>query len=216
MNNKDLFDLIWFDLKKEAFQFMLKFDVVLCPQRPYGLSGTATSTFTQLPNSVSFILLYVHSDRTDCQGRPPRLSHSSWALKGSARSSLKGRERAVVSQTDIGTVSKATLEYFQETGWNAYGLSRALGHNSERERTELLSCAHRKAPLTDTEGFGLQTERLWIGTPVLFTLKVVFFLCVAETKNRGPMWSNSSHGSLIKTPTTNTALAKTIIWYRFN
>ena len=91
----------------------------------------------------------------------------------------------MVSQTDIGTVSKATLEYFQETGWNAYGLSRALGHNSERERTELLSCAHRKAPLTDTEGFGLQTERLWIGTPVLFTLKVVFFcVCGRDKESR--------------------------------
>ena len=41
------------------------------------------------------------------------------------RSSLRGWERAVVSQTNIGTVSKATLGKLLETGWSSYGLSRA-------------------------------------------------------------------------------------------
>ena len=47
--------------------------------------------------------------------------------RGSARrSSLKGRERAVFSQTNIGTVSKAILgKRLRETGWSAYGLFRA-------------------------------------------------------------------------------------------
>ena len=37
--------------------------------------------------------------------------------RGSARrSSLKGRERAIVSQTNIGTVSKATLRKFPKDG----------------------------------------------------------------------------------------------------
>ena len=44
--------------------------------------------------------------------------------RGSARrSSLKGRERAIVSQTNIGTVLKATLGNFWEIKWSAYGLS---------------------------------------------------------------------------------------------
>ena len=40
--------------------------------------------------------------------------------RGSARrSSLKGRERAIVSQTNIGTVRKTTLGNVWETGWRA-------------------------------------------------------------------------------------------------
>ena len=47
--------------------------------------------------------------------------------RGSAgRSSLKGRERAIVSQTNIGTVSKATLgKLLRRGGAHNHGLSRA-------------------------------------------------------------------------------------------
>ena len=51
--------------------------------------------------------------------------------RGSARrSSLKGRERAVIDQTNIGTVSKATLgKLLRETGWRVYGLFHHLKLN---------------------------------------------------------------------------------------
>ena len=43
---------------------------------------------------------------------------------------------------------------------------------------------HRKAPLPDTEGFGLQTEKLWFGTPVLLTLKVMGGFCGRDKESR--------------------------------
>ena len=47
--------------------------------------------------------------------------------RGSARrSSLKGRERAIVNQTNIGTVFKGNIRETSETGWSVYGLFRAL------------------------------------------------------------------------------------------
>ena len=47
--------------------------------------------------------------------------------RGSAgRSFMKGRERAIVNQTNLRTVSKATLgKLLRETGWSAYGLFRS-------------------------------------------------------------------------------------------
>ena len=41
--------------------------------------------------------------------------------------SLRGRGRAIVNQTNAGTVSKATLgETPERTGWSVYGPSRAI------------------------------------------------------------------------------------------
>ena len=52
--------------------------------------------------------------------------------RGSARrSSLTGREGAIVNQTNIGTVSKATLGKLLRDGWNAYGLFRAHTYHLE-------------------------------------------------------------------------------------
>ena len=46
--------------------------------------------------------------------------------RGSARgSSLKERQRAIVCQTNVGTVSKATLGKLLRDGGSAYGLFRA-------------------------------------------------------------------------------------------
>ena len=46
--------------------------------------------------------------------------------------SLKGRESVIVSQTNIGTVSKAAhWGNFRETGWSAYGLFRAHKYHLE-------------------------------------------------------------------------------------
>ena len=47
------------------------------------------------------------------------------------RSSLNGQDRAIISQTNIETVSKATLGHFWETRWSAYGLFRAHGYRAE-------------------------------------------------------------------------------------
>ena len=59
--------------------------------------------------------------------------------RGSARrSSLKGRERAIVSQTNTGIVSKATLgKLLRETEWSASGLFRANRHHLHLNWTEL-------------------------------------------------------------------------------
>ena len=47
------------------------------------------------------------------------------------RSSIKGREMAILSQTNIGTVSKATLGELWRDGWSAYGLFQ--GHRYHLE-----------------------------------------------------------------------------------
>ena len=52
--------------------------------------------------------------------------------RGSARrSSLKGRERVIVNQTNIGTVSTATLGKVLRDGVEAYGLFRAHRYHLE-------------------------------------------------------------------------------------
>ena len=65
-----------------------------------------------------------HTDRLEEKG----------VEKGSARrSSLKGRERAIVNQTNVGTVSKATLEKRLTDGAERinYGLFRAHRYHLE-------------------------------------------------------------------------------------
>ena len=44
-------------------------------------------------------------------------------------------ERVIVNETNIGTVSKATLGNFWETGWSAYGLFRAHRYHLELNLT---------------------------------------------------------------------------------
>ena len=60
--------------------------------------------------------------------------------KGSGqRSTLKGRGRATANQTNIATVSKATLgRLLKRRGWSAYGLSRVLRYHPELNLTELI------------------------------------------------------------------------------
>ena len=69
-----------------------------------------------------------HYLRAQSQGHHTvdRLEESRGVKRGSARrSSLKGRERAVINQANTGTVSNATLgKLLRETGWRAYGLFR--------------------------------------------------------------------------------------------
>ena len=52
---------------------LLIINVALGPQRPFGLSRTSTSSFTQLlssdPKTSSSVMIYVHWDRADYQGR---------------------------------------------------------------------------------------------------------------------------------------------------
>ena len=54
-----------------------EFNVALRPQRPYGLFGTVTLTFTQLLSSMnsSSMLLYVHTDHKDYLGRGAQDGH---------------------------------------------------------------------------------------------------------------------------------------------
>ena len=49
---------------------------------------------------------------------------------------LKGRERAIVNQTNIGTVSKTTLGKLL-TEWSVYGLFQAHRYHLELDRTKL-------------------------------------------------------------------------------
>ena len=79
-------------------------------------------------------------------------------------SSLKGRERAIVNQTNIGTVSKATLGKLWETGWSAYGLFRAHRCRLELNWTELWEDGkvHRRVAHQTSlsrQAFNKQTDR---------------------------------------------------------
>ena len=57
--------------------------------------------------------------------------------RGSAiRSSLKGRESTIVSQTNTGLVLKETLGTFLRDGWSACGLFRAHRCHPELKRTD--------------------------------------------------------------------------------
>ena len=88
----------------------------LCPERPEVLRSLRHYLCAQSQGHHAF-------DRLEERG----------VERGSAwRSSLKGRERAIVHHRNIGTVSKATLG----TGWSAYELSRAHRYHPELNWTE--------------------------------------------------------------------------------
>ena len=68
--------------------------------------------------------------------------------RGSARrSSLKGRERAFVTQTNTGTALKATLgKLLRETGWSAYGFFGAHWCHLELNWSELQKIKYSACP----------------------------------------------------------------------
>ena len=74
-----------------------------------------------------------HYLRSQSQGHHniDRLEESGVERGSARRSSLKGRERAIVNQTNIGTVSKATLGKLLRDGWSAHGLFRTYKYHLE-------------------------------------------------------------------------------------
>ena len=64
-----------------------------------------------MATTALFSLLAVHYQRAQSQGHHTidRLEEKGVERRSARRSSLKGRERAIVSQTNTGTVSQATL-----------------------------------------------------------------------------------------------------------
>ena len=73
------------------------------------MSGKATLASGLLPGRSEVLRSLRHYMRAQSQGHIDRLEERG-VEKGSARrSSLTGRERTIVTQTYIGTVSKATL-----------------------------------------------------------------------------------------------------------
>ena len=97
------------------------------------LSGKATITSCLLLGRSEVLRSLRHYLCAQSQGHHTidRLEERSVERGSARRSSLKGRERAIVNQTNIGTVSKATLGKLLRTGWCAYGLFRAHRYNLE-------------------------------------------------------------------------------------
>ena len=93
------------------------------------LAGKATLTSGLLLGRSEVLRSLRHYLWTQSQGYNTidRLEETGVERGSARRSFLKGRERAIVNQTNIGTVSKATLGKLlreRETGWSAYGLFR--------------------------------------------------------------------------------------------
>ena len=97
------------------------------------LSGKATITSGLLLGRSEVLRSLKHYLCAQSQGHHTidRLEERSVERESARRSSLKGRERAIVNQTNIGTVSTATLGKLLRTGWCAYGLFRAHRYNLE-------------------------------------------------------------------------------------
>ena len=75
------------------------------------LAGKATLTISLLLGRSEVLRSLRHYLLAQSQGHHTidRLEEIGVEIRGARRSSLKGRERAMVNQTNIGTVSKATL-----------------------------------------------------------------------------------------------------------
>ena len=75
------------------------------------LAGNATLTSGLLLGRSGVLRSLRHYLRVQSQGNhtPDRLEERGVERGSARRSSLKGRESAIVNQTNIGTVSKATL-----------------------------------------------------------------------------------------------------------
>ena len=78
-----------------------------------------------MPWKISLLLLLVGDGETagikGHHGQGPPLAERGVERGSTRRSCLKGRERAIVNQTNNETVSKATLgqKKSEKTGWNA-------------------------------------------------------------------------------------------------
>ena len=100
------------------------------------LAGKTTITSGLLLGRPEVLRSLRHYLRAQSQGHHTidRLEERGVGRGSARRSSLKGRERAIVSQTNTGTVSKATLGKRPrdgETGWSACGLFRAHRYHLE-------------------------------------------------------------------------------------
>ena len=116
---------------------------VYCPEhagvkgndRADRLAGKATPTSGLLHERSEVLRSLRHYLRAQSQGHHTTDRPEEKGVKrGSARrSSLKGRERAIVSQTNIGTVSKATLGKLLRDGVERinYALFRARRYHLE-------------------------------------------------------------------------------------
>ena len=82
------------------------------------LAGKAALTSGLLLGRSDVLRSLRHYLRAQSQGHhtTDRLEERGVERGGAGRSSLKGRERAIVNQTNIGTVSKATLEKLLRDG----------------------------------------------------------------------------------------------------
>ena len=93
------------------------------------LVGKATLTSALFLGRFEVLRSLRHYLRAQSQGHRTidRLEERGVERGSARRSSLIGRETAIVSQTNTGTVSKATLGKLLRdgTGWSAYGLFRA-------------------------------------------------------------------------------------------
>ena len=120
-------------------------------------------------------------------GSKPRTSHhrspggERRRKKGSARrSSLKGRERVFVNQTNIGTFQRQLWENFWETGWSAYGLFQVHLYHLELNWT-----AHKYAnlysvfsysPCKARRAYPKMTEASRYGNLYLFIIRLLWHL----------------------------------------
>ena len=117
---------------------------VYCPEharvkgndRADRLAGKATITSGLLLGRYEVLRSLRHYLRVQSQGHHTidRLEDRGVKRGSARRSSLKGRERAIVSQTNIGTVSKATLGKLLSNG-----VERIWGFQAHRYRIELNS-----------------------------------------------------------------------------
>ena len=103
------------------------------------LAGKATLISALLSRRCQVLRSLRHYLRAQSRGHKTfdRLEMRGVERGSARRSSLKGRERAIVNQTNIESVSKATLGKLLREGWSAYGLFRAHKDHLELNRIEL-------------------------------------------------------------------------------
>ena len=101
--------------------------------RADGQAGKATLTSGLLLGRSEVLRSLRHYVRVQSHGHHPidRLEERGVERGSARRSSLKGRERAIVNQTNIGTVSKATLGETSERRGGAHkGMSARIDNIS--------------------------------------------------------------------------------------
>ena len=76
-----------------------------------------------------------NSNCRSCQTQRREAEETGAERGGARRSYLKRRDSAIVNQTNIGTISKATLGKLMRQGWSAYGLFRAHTYHLELNST---------------------------------------------------------------------------------